>query len=320
MALTLAEVRNLTQDHLSQLVIDELRKDNLLEMMIFDNAAAPMNGGGSSLIYTFNKISTQPTAAVRALNSEYTAQEAKTSPHSVELKILGGAYEIDRVIANNMNGIVDHVKWQTEQKIKAIKRYFAYLFINGDKSANAQQFDGLVKLMASNMINDTAVDISTTALLNSNYGALTDLFRDVEAEMDDTPTAWLCSRAGYAAVQKCADRVPGFYMTKLDNGQEAPTFNGVPFVRLGDYSADGTTTQAIIPTDASKGTTSFYAVRLGMDGVHGVLPTNAENGIVAYTPDMKRPEVMRKGSVEFVTAMVVKNSKSCAAITNVKIA
>ena len=84
--------------------------------MEFDNTVKPQ--GGKSLTYSYNRITTQPTAAGRAINGEYTAQETKTSKVSVDLKVMGGSYEIDRVLAANENQVVEEVEFQSKQKSK----------------------------------------------------------------------------------------------------------------------------------------------------------------------------------------------------------
>ena len=74
MAITLADAAKFTQDKLVQSVIDEFRKDPILDMMVFDNVVAPI---GSTLAYSYNRVTTLPTAATRAINADYNAQEAK---------------------------------------------------------------------------------------------------------------------------------------------------------------------------------------------------------------------------------------------------
>ena len=64
MPITLADARNLSQDKLTDAVIDEFRTSTLLNDLEFDNNVKPQ--GGKSLTYSYNRITTQPTAAGRA--------------------------------------------------------------------------------------------------------------------------------------------------------------------------------------------------------------------------------------------------------------
>ena len=81
-------------------VIDEFRKSSfILDNMPFDDAVTP-GTNGATLTYGYTRLITQPTAAFRAINSEYTPQEVEKQRYTVELKPFGGSFQIDRVIAS----------------------------------------------------------------------------------------------------------------------------------------------------------------------------------------------------------------------------
>ena len=80
---TLEQARNLAQDKLSQHIIDEFRKDPLLDLMIFDDVVNPQ--GGQSLAYVYNRVTTFPTATP-AIGSSTTAEAA--TQVTVNLKCL----------------------------------------------------------------------------------------------------------------------------------------------------------------------------------------------------------------------------------------
>ena len=130
MAITLAEASKQTQDALQSGVIDEFRKSNwILDNIIFDDCISP-SGGGTTMTYSYLRLKTQPNAEFREVNTEYSKSDVTKEKHSVDLKIFGGAYEIDRVIAN-MGGVVDEIALQQSQKIKAAQALFNDTFING---------------------------------------------------------------------------------------------------------------------------------------------------------------------------------------------
>ena len=85
MPITLADVRNRSQDTLTDSVIDEFKTSPLMNDLEFDNTVKPQ--GGKSLTYSYNRITTQPTAAGRAINGEYTAQETKPPRFLLILKL-----------------------------------------------------------------------------------------------------------------------------------------------------------------------------------------------------------------------------------------
>ena len=142
MAITLAEAQKNVQDDLQAGVIDEFRKNNwILDNLTFDDVVSP-TGGGATMTYSYTRLKTQPTAGFRSVNEEYTPQEVTKERHSVDLKIFGGSYQVDRVIAN-MGGIVSEVELQQAQKIKAAQALFNQTFINGDSAVDSKAFDGL---------------------------------------------------------------------------------------------------------------------------------------------------------------------------------
>ena len=77
MAITLAEAKVGMADKVDQKVVDTFRRSSLLlDNLVFDNAISP-GTGGSTLTYGYIQLKTPSTAAVRQINSEYTAGEAK---------------------------------------------------------------------------------------------------------------------------------------------------------------------------------------------------------------------------------------------------
>lgn len=99
MAITLAEAKLNVQDDLQMGIIDEFRKSSFLfDNLTFDDCVSP-TGGGGTLTYGYTRLLTQPTADFRDINSEYTPQSVTRKRHTVDLKVFGGSFDIDRVIA-----------------------------------------------------------------------------------------------------------------------------------------------------------------------------------------------------------------------------
>ena len=73
-------------DKVTQEVIDTLRRGSLfMDELTFDDAVSP-GVGGSTMTYGYLQLQTPSTAAGRAINSEYTANEAKKVKKTVDLK------------------------------------------------------------------------------------------------------------------------------------------------------------------------------------------------------------------------------------------
>ena len=139
MAVTLAQAKLNVQDDLQSIIIDEFAKSNFLfNNMTFDDVVSP-TGGGATLTYGYTRLITQPTADFRAVNSEYTPQEVSKQRYTVDLKVFGGSFQVDRVIAN-MGGIADEVTLQMQQKIKAAAALFNDTVINGDSAIDVGCF------------------------------------------------------------------------------------------------------------------------------------------------------------------------------------
>lgn len=324
MALTLAQAKALSDSKLTNQIIDEFRKSPLLDALTFDNTVKVQ--GGKTLAYVYNRITTQPTAGTRAINGEYTAQETVTTQNTVNLKVMGGSYELDRVIANDEKQVVDQIEFQTTQKAKATVAVFNDLFINGNSATTATEFDGIDKAITGSTTerNTSAViDLSTSANIDTNYKSFLYEIRRLEASMDGKPTHYLMNSDLYAVFQTIADRVPNIHYTKNELGEEVLKYGNALLVEMGDKA--GTTNPIIanasktISSTSYTGLTSLYAVRLGLDGVHGVSP-DGDTLIKHYYPDFKTAGAVKKGEVEFVGAIAIKATKSVGAIRNIKVA
>ena len=130
MAVTLAQAKLNVQDDLQLGIIDEFAKSSfIMDNIPFDDCVSP-TGGGATLTYGYTRLVTQPTAAFRSVNSEYTPNEVSKQRYTTDLKVFGGAFEIDRIIAG-MGGIIDEVAWQANQKVKAASALFSDSIFSG---------------------------------------------------------------------------------------------------------------------------------------------------------------------------------------------
>lgn len=316
MPLTLAQAKQLSQDKLTDIIVDEFRKSPLLDLLPFDNTVKPQ--GGKSLTYVYNRVTTQPTAGGRALNSEYTAQETVTTQQVVNLKVMGGAYEIDRVIAEDETQVVNEVEFQTAQKAKATVAAFCDQFINGDSATVATDFDGINKAVTGStteIVPANAIELETAANIKANYSTLLYDLRKMVGKMDEAPNMFLMNKELYTVFQALADIVPNITFTRDELGNEIGRYGAATLIALGDKPG---TSDPIIAT-GNDGTTSLYAVRVGLDGVHGVSP-DGNTLIKNYAPDMNGVGAVKKGEVEFVAAIAVKATKAIAALRNIKVA
>lgn len=313
MAVTLAQAKLNVQDDIQAGIIDEFAKSSyLLNNIPFDDVVSPL-GGGATMTYGYTRLVTQPTADFRAVNEEYTPQEVKKQRYTVDLKIFGGAFEIDRIIAG-MGGIVDEVQLQAAQKAKAASALFCDTVINGDSATNAKAFDGLdVALTGTDTEVTTTADLSTSALVTTNYMAFLDEFDEFLSNLNGTPDALLMN-SKMAAKMRAVARRAGMYQTTQDAyGRTVEQYGGIPFVDLG---AKPGSNDPIIGITTGK--TDIYAVRFGLDAFHAISMAG-QPPVRMWLPDFSTAGAVKKGEVEMTAAVALKASKSCGVLRGVKI-
>lgn len=315
MAVTLAQAKLNVQDDIQAGIIDEFAKSSyLLNNIPFDDVVSPL-GGGATMTYGYTRLVTQPTAAFRAVNEEYTPQEVKKQRYTVDLKIFGGAFEIDRIIAG-MGGIVDEVQLQAAQKAKAASALFCDTVINGDSATNAKAFDGLDVALTGTDTEVTAsasADLSTSALVTTNYMAFLDEFDEFLSNLNGTPDALLMN-SKMAAKMRAVARRAGMYQTTQDAyGRTVEQYGGIPFVDLG---AKPGSNDPIIGITTGK--TDIYAVRFGLDAFHAVSMAG-QPPVRMWLPDFTTAGAVKKGEVEMTAAVALKTSASCGVFRGTKI-
>lgn len=326
MAITLAEAKVGMSDKVDQQVIDMFRRSSLLlDQLTFDDAISP-GTGGSTLTYGYIQLKTPTTAGVRALNSEYTAAEAKREEKTASAVVMGQAFSLDRVIQNT-SGAIDEMAFQLEQAVKATSNYFHNLVINGTSAASGtgyvtNTFDGLKKTLASASTNISSdVDISTAALMDGNANAFMDELDSFIAALDGTPSMLLMNKKMLTRLRGIARRAGYYDRAKDDFGRTVETYAGIPLMDAGEYY-NGTATTDVIGTTAAtssaQGTTDIYAVSLGLDGFHGISPMGGKM-INTYLPDMSAPGAVKKGEVELVAGVVLKNTLKAGVLSGIKV-
>ncbi|MFR1051492.1 MAG: major capsid protein [Lachnospirales bacterium] len=327
MAITLQEAKVGMADKVDQQVVDMFRRSSLLlDRMTFDNAISP-GTGGSTLAYGYVQLKTPSTAAVRTINTEYTAGEAKREKKTTNAIIMGGSFEIDRVLQNT-SGAVDELAFQAEQKIKATANYFHNLVINGISASSGagyvpNTFDGLKKLLSGTSNEITSeVSITTAAELTSNYNAFLDELDSFLTVLDGTPSMLLMNSKMLTKLRGAARRAGYYDRTKDDFGRYVETYNGIPLLDAGKYY-DGSKTVDVVadtaPSSGAFGTSDIYAVCLGLDGFHGISPTGT--GVInSYMPNLTAPGAVKKGEVELVAGVALKNTLKAAVLKGIKTA
>lgn len=317
---TLEDAKKLSQSKLTDHVIDEFRKSPLMDAIVFDDCVKPQ--GGDSLAYVYNRVSTWPTAEGRAINTEYKNKDvAKTEQVTVNLKVFGGAFDLDRVLINHEKQVItNQLTFQMDQKIKATRALFQDWFINGDSAGTDKlSFDGLdkaIKGKGTDITLKTVLDMSSAEAIEKNWKAFLYHIRQVLKLMDGAPTIMAVNSDMFAIFQTVADYSAQFTATKSDLGSEIVKYGNTTIMNMGDKPGKS---KEIIETNETDGTSPIYFARIGLDGVHGVTP-DGQKGPKTYLPNLMLPGAVKTGEVEMISAMAVKATKSAAVLRNVKVA
>ena len=317
-AVTLGQAKLNVQDDLQAGIIDEFAKSSyILNNIPFADVVSP-TGGGATLTYAYTRQITQPTAAFRKVNAEYTPQEVTKQRYTTDLKVFGGAFEVDRIIAG-MGGIVDEVAWQAQQKVKAASALFTDTIINGNTSTNEDGFDGLGVALTGGVTevnaNGTAIDLSTSANVTTNYVAFIDTLDEFLMGLDGTPNALLMNNKMLAKLRAVARRAGMYQVTKDNFGNQIEMYGNIPMV---DVGAKAGSNDPIIATGSSDGNTSIYAVRFGMDAFHAISMAG-QPPVRIWLPDFTTAGAVKKGEVEMVAGCALKTTKSCGVLRKIKV-
>ena len=321
MPITLEEAKAGMADKVDQQIVDMFRRSSLLlDRLTFDNAISP-GTGGSTLVYGYTQLKTPSTAAVRAINSEYTANEAKREKKTTQAIIMGGAFEVDRVIQDT-SGAIDELVFQADEKIKATANFFTNCVINGTAAPGkttgtaapgktAGTFDGLKKLLTDSSTEYTATaDLSTSANVTANYNQFLDELDEFISGLDGMPDMLLMNRKMLSKLRGIARRAGYYESTKDDFGRVVETYNGIALMDAGEFYDGSHTVDIVADTAASSntfGTSDIYAVKFGLDAFHGISPTGTKV-ITSYMPDLTLPGAVKKGEVELVAGIALKNT------------
>lgn len=315
MAVTLAQAKLNVTDDLQLGIIDEFAKSSFIMNNIpFHQCVSPV-GGGATLTYGYTRLVTQPVAEFRSVNSEYNTHEVEKQRYTTDLKVFGGAFEIDRLIAN-MGGIADEVALQSSQKVKAASALFSDTIINGNSSKDANVFDGLdvaVTGTDTEHIPTAAIDLSTSANVTANAVAFVDELDEWLGSLEGVSVI-LCNSKMAAKFRAIARRMGTYQMTKNDFGQKVEHYGDIPFVDIG---AKPGSNDPIIGIDEN-GETSIYAVKFGLDGFHAISMTG-EAPVKMWLPDFSTAGAVKKGEVEMVAGCALKSTKAAGVFRKIKV-
>ena len=324
MAVTLAEAKNNALEDYDPFVIDEFRKSSvILDSLIFDDAVNPA-GGGATLDYSYRRQETQPTAEFRAINTEYLPSTTTTKKYSTTLAVLGGAFEIDRILANIGPKGSDEVTRNINDKVKAAITLFQDTVINGDTGVKDKAFDGLDKALtgSSTEMKPTSDTYDWTDLEGEKGNKAIDTLDEFLDLLDGTPTIVVGNKKALARVRAMVRRTSMYVREPIEglvNADGRPisreSYGGILFADAGEKAGSN---DPIIPI-ASDGTTSLYAYRVGLDGFCGITTTDGTL-VKTWLPDFTQPGAVHRGEVELgPVGVALKATKAAGVLRKIKV-
>ncbi|HWO65356.1 MAG TPA: hypothetical protein VNO31_35510 [Umezawaea sp.] len=355
MPITLAQAQINARDDIDHAVIDNLRRYTWLwDQIVWDDTVTP-GTGGASLTYGYTLLKQARSGQFRRINEEYTPTAASRETKSVSLKPFGGAYNLDRILKNLGPAATNEETFQTQQLMKGATVRLSSEIVNGDTAVDTAGFDGLDKLLTGQS-TEYVPNSGTTGYTSWAPGAI-DTQEKANLQLDILEE-WLSSitPSVVGGGDMSADAsLPGGVKAILGNTKSitrlkalarwaslhtttTETFGGIQrqitrygewvLVDLGDNELGSA---PIIPietrdTDGVGGggnitnVTDLYAASFGLDAFHGA--AMAGKPIVQYfAPEWGTPGAVKTGELEIGPgAMVLRNTKSCGVLRNVKVA
>lgn len=337
MPVTLAQAKLNATDDVDVNVINEFEKKStqLLARMTFDDVVNPA-GGGSTLTYGYTRQITQRAAGFRAINAEYTPTEATKQRYTVDLKPLGGSFQIDRVLDAVAAGA--ETAFQMNELIGQSAAAFANAVFNGDTAVDANGFDGLSKILTgstteylplSNGVSTGYLDW-TSGTLDTKAEALAAMAHIDAwlATLDGPPDAIYGNRRALALFRGIAAWADMIDRTTDQFGRQVLSYGGIPLVDPGATTGANTDILALATRDADAGgaggnitnLADLYAVRFGLDGFHGV-SVSGQPLVNSWLPDFTSAGAVKTGEVEMgPVAVVLKRTKAAGVLRNIKVA
>lgn len=336
MPVTLAQAKLNVTDAVDLQIIDEFQKSSdVLNRLTFESAVSGA-GNGATLTYSYTRQATQRGAAFRAINAEYTPTEATKVRASVDLKPLGGSFQVDRVL--DAVGQAAETAFQMRELLKATTARFADAFFNGDSAGAgdlANGFDGLNKILTGTtteylpLANGATTGYRDWAGVDTKAEAIAELEAIDEwlSLLDSTPDVIYGNKTVLARFKRLAMWSDQYEKSVDGFGRPQMLYNGIPLVDPKTVAGANTEVLPLRSADTDGGgaggvitnLADLYAVRFGLDGVHGVNMVG-QPLVRNWLPDFSTAGAVKTGEAEMnPVAIVLKKTKAAGVFRNIKV-
>jgi hypothetical protein len=260
MALTLAEASKLSNDILLQGVIETIVKESpILQVLPFIEIV------GNGL--TYNQEKTLPDIDFYDVGDVWAESTPTFEQKTANLKIMGGDADIDNFLKATRSNIQDLEAAVVELKAKALKDKFEDIFIYGNSSVNAKQYDGIRKLINTEQAGAqvVATGASGASLTLAMLDQLIDTIRGGK------PDLLLMSRRSRRKINALVRAGGGMMETDRDRwGNFIQFWDGIP-IGVSDWILDTHVVANSVETATTGGTCStVYALQMGEGALCGL--------------------------------------------------
>jgi hypothetical protein len=300
MAVTLAESAKLSTNQLRAGVIETIVQEfNPLSELRFEDVQ------GNA--YAYNTEGTLPGVAFRGVNQGYAESTGTVNDRTESLTMFGGDADVDRFIEVTRGNLVGQRATQTALKSKALALGFADAFINGDKSANANAFDGLkTRLTGAQVISAGTNGLAIVGADDAARHTFLDKLDELLAAVPGGADALIMNSGVKAKIKSAARRIGGWDSTRAEFGMTIDTYNGVRLYDAGVNPAG----VPIIPQTEVQGTatnaSSIYAVKwAGGENDTGVLGLWSPGGVMVDDLGMLQEKPVYRTRIELYSSIAV---------------
>ena len=260
MALTINEAAKLSNDMLLQGVVETIVKDSpVLQRMPFIEIV--VNG------LTYNQEQTLPNIDFYDVGDTWAESTPTFEQITANLKIMGGDADVDNFLKSTRSNIQDLEAAVIELKAKALRDKFEDIFIYGDSSVNAKEFDGLRVLIDTESTGDQVVSMGGTGATLT----LAKLDELIDAVKGGKPDMLLMSRRSRRKINALVRAAGGMTETDRDQwGNFVQLWDGV-IIGVNDWILDTHVLVSGLETATTGGTCStIYALQFGEGALCGL--------------------------------------------------
>lgn len=288
--LTLLELAKTVSNPIAAGVIETIAGNNpVLEAMPFIDV--------QGTAYRYNREDTLPDIAFRGINESFTESTGVINPQTETLVISGGDMDFDTALVKMGNGNERAIHDQMKAKAHSLK--WLVTFFDGDSDAEPREFDGVNKRLEG---TSQVIDNGDAVLDLENLDALIDA-------VDGEASQLLMSKRMARIVTKLAQGTGNVSFGLDAIGRRRTEYAGIP---IGIVENDHQN-NLILDFDEASSTNSIYAVRYGLDGVHGI-----QNGAIDARDlgEIDSKPAFRT-RVEWLSGYAVKHPRAIARLTGI---